>query len=109
MTGCKMADDCLCLLTYVARHRQDSQTWGSLAEAANINVETLRHIIDYAIEEGESSLLAKIARKYAFSYKVNKNRSATRWRRQWIIDVVSRDHSDMMPIHGFIAENEEID
>ena len=94
---CKMADDCLCLLSYVACHHQEQQTWESLAEATGIPTTSLWDIIDNAKEAGETSLLAQIAYKHGFSYKVN--RSKQRYHREWIIDVVkcAVDRSDFYP------------
>lgn len=90
--GCKMGDDCLVLLSYVASHPKDEQSFASLAMETGIPKYTLWLILQYAIEEHEHSLLSQVARKHGYTYKINRNRSRFGARRPegraWLIDAV---------------------
>ena len=59
----QLENDCLALLAYVAKHRDEPQTYRSLSEATGIPLQTLREIIlwpsmtceDYCIPHGNRS------------------------------------------------------
>ena len=67
---CKMAEDCICLLSYVSKHRADEQTYQSLSDAINAPLMTVWHIIEYAKDEGAESLLGMMAQKHGYLYSV---------------------------------------
>jgi len=89
----KMANDCLALLSYVAKHPDGEQTQESLAEATGIPQSNISHILRED-QEKPCSLLSMVAYKYGFEYKIYKVRlgkgkkDLNRYPR--IIDVVYR-------------------
>ena len=64
----KMGEDCICLLSYVSKHRDEKQTYRSLAKDINAPVKTVWWIIEYAREEGGRSMLGRMAQKYGYTY-----------------------------------------
>ena len=63
-----MVDDCLCLLSYVSKHRGEWQTLLGLAEQTGIPRKNLSEIIKEAALDKYESLLWGVARRYGYDF-----------------------------------------
>jgi len=86
-------NDCLMLLDYVSKHRDDPQTQESLSEAIGMSQQRISEILNEDEEWGDSTL-SRTAYKYGFEYKIFKGRMgrgdgySRRKKHPQIIDVV---------------------
>ena len=95
-----MTDHCICLLSYVSRHRNEPQSITKLAKQCKIPYTTLYTILGEAYASRDNSLLRGVALNYGYDFYVYstwnnlrfpspKNIKGTR-----IIDVVRMNGSD---------------
>lgn len=81
-----MVDDCICLLAYVSKHRNESQSIRTLADACGIHERTLFHIITDC-----KDTLMRVAHAYGYDVLIYPSRKArNQFDRGQIIDVVKR-------------------
>ena len=66
-------NDCLALLDYVSKHRDDPQTQESLSEVTGIPQRTISDILTDDMEESDSTL-SRTAYKYGFEYRIFRGR-----------------------------------
>ncbi len=62
--------DCLCLLQWVSRHRDDKQTYESLAESTGVPATTIHRLIVEAVEDPCGSSLTRAAYKFHFEWEI---------------------------------------
>jgi len=83
-------DDCLALLSYVSKHRNEPQSINQLSEEIGIPVSSLREMIIEAEELRDHSYLSEVAYKYGFDFKIYKGWNARGHHKRNVIDVVKR-------------------
>jgi hypothetical protein len=80
-------NDALSLLTYVDANHPEDQTERTLSKATGIPTTTLRRLLDDAEGPG-SSILAGVAHKYGFQFRVYRGRKSRAHKGKMLIDAV---------------------
>ncbi len=63
-------DDCLCLLNWVSKHRDEKQTYKSLGEAAGVPTSVVFKLIAEAEADPHGSSLTRAAYKWHFEWEI---------------------------------------
>ncbi len=67
----RLENDCLAILSYVAAHRKEHQTFRSLSKGMNIPLKTLYRILTWHKKYGKNnSTLFRIAFKYGYDLEI---------------------------------------
>jgi DNA-binding Lrp family transcriptional regulator len=82
-----LADDALALLSYVEKAHPQNQTERTLSKATGIPATTIRRLLNDAEGSGRS-ILAGVAHKYGFQFRVFKERKSRAHKGKQLLDVV---------------------
>lgn len=92
-----LENDCVAVLSYVANHRDEKQTWKILSEATGIPYETLRQMVLWFRKDPNNWALRNYGIKYGFCVRFIGDHRHGR-----IIDVECVGISEDLPEYGAV-------